>query len=286
MKKVLWITDFNADTNLGGSQRTDYFFINEARNRGYHIDYFNHDSERNILSKDYDLVISANLEQMMQKKKKYILHYIFNHRNHIRIEHDANQYLEKTEREKLYASSRLTFFLSEYHYDKFRYDYGQIVAKYDLVMPFIDSSKFYDYELEREDKILYAGYFHPWKGSNNFLEYVLDNPDKQFVVSGWGCSLYCDRIKRVKNLEYIGKTNHDQMPDLYNRYKTIWFHPDRYEPFCRAIGEAMFCGIQLDCSNNIGAIYDSVKYGLELMKHKSSNSPKYLWNKIEMEMSW
>ena len=164
--------------------------------------------------------------------------------------------------------------------------YGEIVKKYDIAMPFIDSSQFYDYGLEREDKILYAGYFHVWKGCNNFLEYVLDNPNKQFVISGWGNEQYCDRIKKVKNLQYIGKTEHQKMPRLYNKYKTLWFHPDKYEPFCRAVAEAIFCGIQIDHSNNIGAIYDYIKYGDSLIKEKSKNSPRELWNKIEMELSW
>jgi glycosyltransferase involved in cell wall biosynthesis len=148
-------------------------------------------------------------------------------------------------------------------------------------MPFIDLSKFFDYYLEREDKILYAGYFHPWKGSNNFFEYALNNPEKEFVVCGWAHKLYCDRIKKIKNIEYIGKIDHNKMPDIYNKYKTLWFHPNKYEPFCRAVCEAIFCGIQLDCSRNIGAIYDLENYGLEKLKEISKKSPVELWNKIE-----
>jgi hypothetical protein len=119
MKRILWVTDFNFNTNAGGSQKTDYFFIEEAKSRGYDITFFNHSSDRNILSSTYDLVITANLEQMIYQKKKFIVHYAINHGNHIRIEHDANEYLDQKDREKLFKSAKKCFFLSKYHYDSF-----------------------------------------------------------------------------------------------------------------------------------------------------------------------
>lgn len=286
MKRILWVTDFNFDTNLGGSQKTDFFFIEEAKKRGHEIRFFNHNSERSVLNDSYDLVVSANLEQMIIKKKKYILHYIQNHKNHVRIEHDANEYLDQKDREKLFKSSKINFFLSDFHYETFISMYGNIIDKYEIATPYIDSAKFYDKGAKRENKILYAGFLHTWKGSNLFLEYAINNQDKHFVISGWGNHLYCDRIKKIKNIDFVGKTSHDKMPELFNSYKTLWYHPIKYEPFCRSVAEAMFCGMELDCSSNIGVIHDWSNYGLDGLKEKSKNSPIETWNKIEAELKW
>ena len=38
--------------------------------------------------------------------------------------------------------------------------------------------------------MLYAGFMHMLKGTEGFFNYVLQNPDKEFVVAGWGSPLY------------------------------------------------------------------------------------------------
>ena len=49
----------------------------------------------------------------------------------------------------------------------------------------IDSNLFYNKNQTREDKILYSGYMHPLKGTFEFFEYVLQNPNLKFVLAGW-----------------------------------------------------------------------------------------------------
>ena len=60
---ILFISDFNLNHNSGGAQVSN------------------------------DLIISSNLE-VINQTSNYLLDYIINHPNHIRLEHDSCLYLE------------------------------------------------------------------------------------------------------------------------------------------------------------------------------------------------
>jgi hypothetical protein len=275
---VLWIADFGIKHNIGGAQRTDSFVIQKGLENGYDIKLFNYDSGSESLNHNYDIVVSSNLETLCRRQD--VFNFILNHKNHFRYEHDSNSYLTTEARKMLFGSTRKNIFLSDFHYKTFVYLYGDIFNNFEVVSPYIDESKFYDSGQEREDKILSVGYMHFFKGTNNFFNEVLSNPDKQFVFAGWGEKRLERTMKSFSNVEFLGKVSHNDMPKLYNKYTTLYYHPDKFEPFCRAVGEAMFCGIKTDCSNNIGAVYDFNSIGIEKMKENSRHSLEKFWDII------
>ena len=278
--KVLWIADFGLQHNIGGAQRTDSFVIQEGINRGHEIVFLNYDTPSDVLNDTYDLVVTGNLETISQRRPD-VFQYLLNHPNHVRFEHDSNSYLSQDARKALFNSTKKTIFLSEFHHQTFVQLYGNIFKNVEIVRPFIDSKVFYDFQQEREEKTLYVGFFHFLKGTVKFLDFVINNPDKKFIVAGWGNKGFEDHIKYLHNVEYIGKVDHGEMPKLLNKYKTMYYHPEKFEPFCRSVGEAIMCGMQLDVSDNIGAFHDLQKYGIEELRQMCSDSPKIWWNKVE-----
>jgi hypothetical protein len=276
--RVLWITDFGIHHNIGGSQRTDSFIIEEGKRRGVEIDFVHFDYTaliESVLPADsierYNYVVSGNLE-VIYTRRKDIWNYLLSCKNHVRLEHDANSYLSKEDREKLFGSTIQNIFLSEYHYDQFRIMYGDIFGKnWEVVASPIPSEQFFDQgkerkdaTLERKDATLYCGFFHYLKGTANFIETVLNNPDKKYAVAGWGENCWESPLKySFDNVEWLGKVNHSQMANLYNSYKTLYYHPNKFE--------------QLDCSDNIGAVQMIKRYNLDFMRERCNNSPKKFW---------
>lgn len=277
--KILWIADFGLHHNIGGSQRTDSFVIDEGRNRGHEIITFNYDSQDSLLAADYDMIVTNNLESLCRRQN--VFEFILNHKNHIRFEHDSNSYLVDSARKMLFGSTRKSIFLSDFHYKTFVNLYGDIFPNSVTCSPFIDTTTFRDMGQEREDKTLYVGFFHILKGTNNFINHAIRNPNKKFVVAGWGDPFYENHMRSLSNVEFIGKVKHEEMPILFNKYKHLYYHPEKFEPFCRSIGEAIMCGIIPDTNEIIGAVHDYNNLGLETMRHNCSTSNKKWWEIVE-----
>jgi glycosyltransferase involved in cell wall biosynthesis len=277
--KILWVADFGLQHNIGGAQRTDSFVIEEGKKRGHDIYFFNYDTPTENLLEDYDMVVSGNLESLCRRAE--VFNFITNHKRHVRFEHDANSYLKPEQRKILFNSTKKNIFLSEFHHKSFVHLYGDIFPNVEIVSPYIDTSVFKNNEEEREDKTLYVGFFHFLKGTAKFMEYVLSHPQKQFVVAGWGHKLYEGHMKSFHNVEFLGKINHSDMSSVFNKYKTLYYHPEKFEPFCRSVGEAILCGMEVNTSDNIGAVYDYRTLGLEKMRHNCSTSNTRWWELVE-----
>ncbi len=277
--KILWIADFGLQHNIGGAQRTDSFVIEEGRTRGHEIVFLNHDTPSDILNDEYDLVVSGNLENLSRRAD--VFNYLLNHPNHVRFEHDSNSYLSSEARQALFNSTKKNMFLSEFHYNTFVNMYGDIFPNAEIVSPYIDTDLFKDNGSHREDKTLYVGFFHFFKGTINFLNKVLLSPEKKFAVAGWGNTGMESHLKSFSNVEFLGQVNHNDMPALFNRYTTMYYHPEKFEPFCRSVGEAILCGMEVDVSDNVGATHDFKKFGKEKLSEMCSTSPSKWWDKVE-----
>jgi len=132
---------------------------------------------------------------------------------------------------------------------------------------------------------LYAGYMHPLKGSYEFFDYVLQNPDIKFVVAGWSNYPTLDFLcKSISNIDYLGIVQHEQMPDLYNKYSSFFYNPNLREPFCRSFAEALLCGCKIICGKlgNIGAYHEFVKHGKEKFIENCNNAPEIFWSKTNI----
>jgi len=282
-KKILWISDYDLDTAPGGAQRSDKLLIDKGKLLGLNILKVNHKSLKDISSFDYfDVIVSSNLAQINYSYPN-IIDRIANHKYHVRVEHDSNQYLTQKDRTKLFGSCKKTFFLSDYHINFFKEAYGDIFKNVEIVLDPIDTDEFKNLNRSRSNEILYCGYIHQGKGADAFFEYVLKNPDKQFSVSGWASDhIYHILCENVSNINFLGLTKYEDMPKLYNSYKTMFYSPVVREPFCRAVAEAVLCGTEIitDKENQIGCLKELSKLGIKEFSKQCKEAPQRFWNKI------
>ena len=67
--KVLWVSDYTLKHSQGGAQRSNNLIIEEGKKRGHQILEFSVDSPDNLLTPDYDLMVSSNLEALSKKDR-------------------------------------------------------------------------------------------------------------------------------------------------------------------------------------------------------------------------
>ncbi len=279
---VLWIADFGLQHNIGGAQRTNDFIIREGIKRGHKIEYFHYDTPIQVIAdgnNNFDLIVSNNLEVLAARRPE-VFDFILNHPNHVRYEHDSNSYLTNDARAALFQSAKLNIFLSDFHHHTFVKEYGPIFHNVEIVTSPVDTFVFCDKKEEREDKILNIGLMHPLKGTNDFFEYVLMNPDKQFVMAAWGEPSMIQMAKQFSNIEFLGKVPFDRMSYLYNKYTTMYYKPKKFEPFCRAVGEALLCGMKVESNDIVGAVHDYNAYGIEGLRKLCKEAPSKFWSLV------
>jgi glycosyltransferase involved in cell wall biosynthesis len=278
--KILLISDFGIRHSIGGAQRSNQIILDEGINRGHDISIYHYDTDQSVLWDMYDIVISSNLE-VISRTNPMVIQYCATSNNHVRLEHDFCRYLDNNIRKYLYTSCKKTFFLTNYHHRKFIEYYGDYFVNVEIVPDPIDIHTFFNMELNRNDDILYAGYMHPLKGTDNFIEYVKNNPDKQFRVAAWGEDKYESFMRNAPNIYFLGEVDYDDMPTLYNMHKQMYYNPVFDEPFCRAVGEALMCGVGIiGGSNKIGSLHmykeDPVNFA-----PKCNHAAKNFWEILE-----
>lgn len=275
--KILLISDFGLHHTVGGAQRSNQLIVDEGIKRGHDISVFHYDGDISLFQGDYDWVISSNLEAISQIIGN-VVDWLDGQTNHIRLEHDMNRYLSNDKRFLLWRNCKASFFLTKFHYECFRKNYGDYFVNLEFVPDPIDRS-FCNRFGKREDCILYSGFMHPLKGTHEFFDLAERNPDKKFLVAGWGPG-FEERVK-LKNVSFLGQVDHFQMVDLYNSVRG-WYHmPPIYEPFCRSAGEAMVCGVPEMLTNGIiGArhMYDEDPDGFA---EACYNAASTFWEKVE-----
>lgn len=279
--RVLLISDYCLTHTPGGAQRSNEIIMEEGRRRGHSISEYNYDSDQKMLGHPYEVVISSNLETI-SRTSPAIIPWIISQQNHVRLEHDANRYLPSEIRRNLFASCKKTFFLSNFHHSQFVKDYGDYFVNVEIVPDPIDLETFKDFKQNREDKILYVGFMHPFKGTDDFFSYALENPDLSFVVAGWANEeRYMRNCQTFSNIEMLGKAAYEEMPNLYNRYATLFYKPSKYEPFCRSVAEALFCGIKVQSNNLVGSLHFLEEVGHDEFVSQCNRAPETFWEKVE-----
>lgn len=281
--KILWLADYNLSEAPGGAQRSDQMIIDQGRLMGFNIlKHTNSTLDPHIDIHKYDVVVSSNIHALSINHKN-LINEISNHKYHVRLEHDSNEYLKQEDRIKLFGSCKKTIFLTQFHHYFFTKFYGDIFKNIEIIYDPIDSNKFKNFNQEREDKILFAGYMHPLKGAYEFFEYAITNPDKQFVFAGWCSNHVLNFLSRtVNNIENLGLVDHSNMPEIYNKYKYMFYSPNLNEPFCRSVAESVLCGMQVitNSKDRIGCLLEIEKHGIDNFREKCSKASLDFWNKI------
>jgi len=159
--------------------------------------------------------------------------------------------------------------------------YGDIFINVEIVPDPIDTNIFYNKQEDRIDQILYVGFMHRLKGTENFFEYVLQHPDQRFAMAAWGDSKYISIAKSIDNIEWLDAVDYLEMPLLYNKYKTLYYHPIGFEPFCRSVGEAVLCGMELDCNGLVGSLHHLQEVGREKFVKQCNEASQMFWDRVE-----
>lgn len=279
MSKVLWISDFSIKHNAGGAQRSDALLIAKGAELGHDILHFTLESNPSLLDQHYDHIICANIEGLSQRLP-YLIDFLHGHPNYSRLEHDMNRYLSQHNRHKLFLGCKNTFFLTDYHYQLFKQRYGDFFVNVRIVSDPIDTSVFFDRNQPREDKTLYVGFMHEFKGTFDFFDYVFSNPNEKFVVAAWGSPLFTHLATTTPNVEFLGTVPYEKMPELYNKYKTFMYIPRIEEPFCRSVGEAFLCGQELLVNQKIGCCHEYNRVGKDAFTSGCNNAPTNFWRYI------
>ena len=278
--RVLWVSDYGIKHNKGGAQRSNALIIEEGIRRGHSIQEFNFDSDDSLLHPEYDLLVSSNLETLCKKNR--FIEWLTTFPKHVRVEHDSNRYLSPEARKGLFMSCRKAYFLSKFHLQQFINSYGDYFHNAEIIPDPIDSNIFFDKGTEREDKILYVGFMHPLKGTNLLFSEAIENPDKNFVVAGWSeMPTLLQNCDRIPNIEFLGKVDFEEMPNLYNKYKTMFYKPTFYEPYCRSVAEAILCGMEVDSNGLIGCLHHLSEVGKDEMVLQCSKAPESFWESVE-----
>lgn len=282
--KVLYVTDFSLRQCLGGSQRTTSFILEEGRKRGHEVREFNHDSPiTQIYLRNYDLIISSNLEALMQSENaSEIFNFLVKHPKHVRYERDSCLYLHPQNRKLLFEKARLNVFLSDFHLEFFREMYGDYFHDTHVIPPYLDVERFKPAEGEKEYDVVYCGFLHPLKGSDALADYAIKNPQRKITIFGWGDEKIIKELDDMHNVEFKGKLEYDEIPAMLQKTRHIFHCPVVNEPFCRMIGEAMFCGAEfVGDKHKIGAVQDIKEFGLDQVRTNCSNANKDFWDLIE-----
>jgi len=278
--KILWLADYDLSEAPGGAQRSDKIIIDQGKLLGYQILKVTSSTIPSELDlSKYDVVISSNIHALSVKKKN-LIEELSQHKYHVRLEHDSNEYLTQEDRVKLFGNCQKTIFLSDFHYEFFKHYYGDIFKNVVVIYDPINTEIFKNHNNEREDKILYSGYLHPLKGAYEFFEFALNNPDKKFVVAGWPSNLTINHLlSTVKNIENLGLIDYDNMHIIYNKYKHLFYVPNLNEPFCRSVAEAVLCGMLLFTNNEqrIGCVGEIRKQGIENFANSCSKAAIQFW---------
>jgi len=282
--KVLLISDFSLETHPGGAQVSNDLVIKKGLDLGYDVTLHSINSSPINLINDYDIIISSNLDHFSRTSQfPLILEKILNHPFHTRYEHDSCLYLDKTTRKQIFESTKVNFFLSNFHLQFFQKYYGDYFKNCEIVYDPIDTESFINQNTERVYDTIYCGYAHMLKGFDRFVDYARRNQDEKIAFVGWFDNEELkETISTIKNIEIIGKVPNKEVPSYFNKSKKVFHNPIVNEPFCRMVGEALLCGCELvGDKNKIGSYLEYKESGEEVFREKCKNATTEFWEIIK-----
>ena len=280
--RVLFVSDFTLEQRLGGAQVSNDLIIKKGRQLGHEIIEHDHTSSVVDFISSYDLLVSSNLE-VISRAAPNKLDFILKHSKHIRYEHDSCLYLDNSLRQQLFESSKLNFFLSDFHISFFRENYGDYFKNVEINYDPMNTKVFSEGDQENEYDIVYCGYLHPLKGVNNLIKYAAENPTRRIDIFGWGDGDIASAFNDIVNIKFHGVKDYKEIADIFKKSKAIYHHPIVNEPFCRMVAEALLCGVTevIGSKEKIGSYLEFEKVGREEFAKKCSEATENFWNKIE-----
>ena len=266
----------------GGAQVSNELIIQKGRELGHEITEHNYDSSPINFLYNYDLVISSNLN-IISTINPEILDFIINHHNHIRLEHDSCHYLNNDYRKLLFESSKINFFLSDFHLEFFIEKYGNYFKNIEIVYDPIDTNIFYNKKSDIKYDIVYCGFLSEEKGYRNLLNFAIQNPNRSIHIFGWQeDQKIIEDLKNQKNIFLNEKVSHEETAKIFQQSKFIYHSPILNEPFCRMVGEALLCGCEfIGDESKIGSLQEFRKHGEQEFSQRCNDAANIFWQKIQ-----
>lgn len=280
--KILFVSDFTLDQHSGGAQVSNDLIIKKGREMGHSITEHHYKSSFINFIHRWDLIISSNLDAI-SKSYPETLNFISNHKNHVRLEHDSCKYLTQDLRRKLFESSKINFFLSQFHLDFFRSFYGDIFPNPQIVYDPLDCGIFYpNKQSPKSYDIVYCGHLHELKGFKNLIQFAKDNPERKIDVFGWGNLNFKEIFKDYNNITFHGKVPHFKTAEIFRSATGVFHQPIENEPFCRMAAEALLCGVKEFHANEnkIGSLQEYQRLGIEKFTYNCMHAPQFFWDQI------
>ena len=171
---------------------------------------------------------------------------------------------------KIYSKSKVNYFVSPLHRSVISRVLNLDEAEGRILIPLIDTKKFWNKNSERIIDNLFVGVIGEAKGLSN-MEKIFH--DQSIVLIGKSIT-----GKKPDFGEWLGHIDYSMIPEYMNKSKNFIFLPRWPEPQGRVVAEAALCGCNLILNENVGAY--SFKFDLSESENYL-NAKNIFWQEIE-----
>lgn len=146
--------------------------------------------------------------------------------------------------ENYYKNAKFAVTLAPDHAEQIQLPINDIY----VTAPWVDWKRFKRVETPNinENEKLYIGLIHSIKIQKTMLQRMKREWDNEFHLYGGG-EQFWDFLPNVKIYSEI---KNEDLPNVYNQYKTFFWHLDRYGCYGRTLVEALLCEMKLDVSKD------------------------------------
>lgn len=294
--KLAFLNDFSSKEFNGGTTITCNILIEEGKRQGREIDFFTYKDLPDICSlnklDNFDLIVLNNISYFQLDVIKELIRT----KNYITINHDYGWCSRRNGKcgidhedcmpakifIDIFAKSKLNIFFSPLQLNIHKEKFGQVLRDAVCIPAPIERGKFYPDKNLQRNAYLYAGAIATHKGVHQILDFADTQEDKVFHFAGKPVNQLLVKIIKDKHT-YLGEIPHEQMPQLYRKYKYFLYNSQMHETFCHSIIEAMLSGctvVRFEKSWETGM--ESYNLPPTEMIERCYNAPVEFWQKIEI----
>ena len=176
----------------------------------------------------------------------------------------------------LFVNSEFNVFQSPNHYQSHYDFFGEAVTNHLIMPPTVDVDKICISE-SKDDSIPFFGELNKLKGGNEFVDYVRENPEKEFVVYGENKL----NIELPKNIILKEPIPNEEVIGILGKTKTFFIKPFWPEPSGRLAAEAFLSGCELITNDKVGTwSFDFYPNDIERARKEMKEAPMAFWNRV------
>jgi len=236
LTRVAWVQNYNKN---GGAEISNFTAIDVGKKLGFDVAGYvlNNDSSAYRVIDQADIIIVNNLHA--ERKTEFVDRLIRENKPFIKYDHDL---CEKDLR--VYKHSRLNIFISPLHKKHYVEQCGQEIEAKSICLPLAFDVDVWPRVIDGRIK---NSVFVPTyqKCRDNALEYVRNNPDRSYYVSGSMMPVGVD-------VNMLGAIPYVDMPEQFQKYETVLHLPQSGCAGERVLFEAVMSGCKVICNDNCG----------------------------------